>query len=58
MTYKVEIVEPAQADMRKIAAYIANDLHNLEAAVKRIDLIDKKNPIIERNAHTVSPCAR
>ena len=40
--YRIEIVKPAQADMREIAKYIAEDLQNPEAAIKRIDLIDEK----------------
>ena len=40
MNYRVRIVKPARTDMREIHRYIAMDLQNPVAAIKRIDLID------------------
>jgi toxin ParE1/3/4 len=36
MTYKVNVMQSARADMRDIYHYIAKDLQNPEAATKRI----------------------
>ena len=40
MNYQVRIVKTARTDMREIHRYIAIDLQNPIAAIKRIDLID------------------
>jgi len=40
MIFKVRIMKPAQDEMREIYRYIAQDLHNPIAAVRRISLID------------------
>jgi plasmid stabilization system protein ParE len=51
MIYKIRIMKPAQMEMREIYQYIAGELHNLDAASRRITLIDeviqslRKNPI-------------
>ena len=42
MTYKIRTIKSAQNEIREIYRYIANDLQNPAAAVKRITLIDKK----------------
>ena len=50
MIYNVRIMKPAQADMREIYRYIAEELQNPVAAARRISLIDgaiqslKENP--------------
>ena len=42
MKYQVRVVKPAQNDIREIHRYIADDLQNPVAAVRRISLIDEK----------------
>jgi len=49
MNYKVQITKPAQSDMREIYKYIANDLQNQNAAVRRISLIDEKIQSLKNN---------
>jgi len=39
--YSVRLMDSAQADMREIYRYISEDLHNPEAAVRRIKLLEK-----------------
>ena len=41
MIYKIRITKTAQTDMRGIYKYIADDLHNPDAASRRIMLIDE-----------------
>jgi len=41
MIYEVRIMKPAQDEMREIYRYIAEDLHNSIAALRRISLIDE-----------------
>jgi plasmid stabilization system protein ParE len=42
-------MKPAQSDFREIYRYIADDLQNQTAAIRRISLIDEKIQSLEKN---------
>ena len=47
--YKVRIMQSAQAEMREIYRYIAEELQNPIAAARRISLIDQKIQSLKEN---------
>ena len=49
MIYKVRITDPAQNEMREVFRYIAEDLQNPVAAVRRISQIDEKIQSLKNN---------
>lgn len=49
MTYKIRITKPAQNEMRETYRYIAEELHNPNAAARLISLIDKNIISLKEN---------
>ena len=49
MNYKIRIMANAKREMREITEYIAKDLGNPAAALRRLDLIDEKIQTLEEN---------
>jgi plasmid stabilization system protein ParE len=49
MIYRIKIIKHAQSDMREIYRYIADDLQNQTAAIRRISLIDERIQSLKEN---------
>jgi len=51
MSYRVQITKSAERDIREIHGYIAEKLKSPTAAIRRVDLIDKKVQSLSEKPH-------
>lgn len=57
MAYEIVVSNEAHQDIAAIVAYIANELHNLQAASKFLDDIEQSYHKIANNPFTYSLCS-